>query len=795
MKKLLLLLPVLLAGAFLLSTTHGQAQTPVPQPYPTGQYPAEITLASAADLEVLYHLNIDIGSLRAADVSFPTASDPFETLIATVYVTPAEAQALADAGLTAVPIPKVNSPPGWPTYGEFVTRMQTITSSHPDLVRMTSIGKSVLNRDIWCLKITDNPDAAEDEPEVKYTAAIHGNELTGIEMTVRLAELLTESYGNNAYLTSLVNEMEIWLCPISNPDGYVSGSRYNDNGENLNRNFPDRFLDPVDDPAGHEPETQAFMIFGYNHRFVMGANFHGGEEVVNYPWDAVTDGEDPPPNPTPSPDDALFHDFSVGYASRNPFIYNNPAFSEGVTRGWEWYQIWGGMQDWAYVWRGEHHVTIELSDYAPPYNTMDTQWDANREAMIWWMSRALTGVRGRVTDAESGAPLDAVVQVQGMDAPNSVRTDPQAGDYHRVIDSGTYTLTASAACYQDATAAVTITVDMSATVQNFQLLRTDWTDWTVEGVVNEYGSRRPLTATVELVDAGLVTPTNPLDGSYVFPKVCGGSYTLRVSAPGHQTEERQIILDQDQVQNFSLHSNPCIPEQPGDCPEPPSGLYTSEKQASASSAAPGEVVTYTVTLRNTWEPAAETLADTLPASLAFAGYLTATQDTPAYANGAISWQGLLTTGETATITYTAMLNQCLAAGAEVVNPAQLTDGLGVIITRTATVIVENLAPSIPQALAPADAAVDVPVSALLSWQAVDPNCDGMTYSLAFGISSTPPIVAAGLNIPSFDPGMLQPNTTYYWYVTASDGTVAVTSPTWSFTTGTAYTIYLPVVER
>ena len=37
-------------------------------------------------------------------------------------------------------------------------------------------------------------------------------------------------------------------------------------------------------------------------------------------------------------------------------------FPEGVTRGWEWYQIWGGMQDWAYVWRGEHHVTIELSD-------------------------------------------------------------------------------------------------------------------------------------------------------------------------------------------------------------------------------------------------------------------------------------------------------------------------------------------------------------------------------------------------------------------------------------------------
>ena len=163
--------------------------------------------------------------------------------------------------------------------------------------------------------------------------------------------------------------------------------------------------------------------------------------------------------------------------------------------------------------------------------------------------------------------------------------------------------------------------------------------------------------------------------------------------------------------------------------------------------------------------------------------LTATQGTPAYANGVISWQGLLATGETAAITYTAVLNQCLAGGPAITNSAQLTDGLGTTITRTATVTFENLAPAIPQALAPADGAVNVPVSTLLSWQAADPNCDALTYSVAFGTSSTPPIVAEGLTTPSFDPGLLQPVTTYYWYVTASDGTYTVTSPTWSFTTG------------
>jgi carboxypeptidase D len=992
MKKLPLLLPILLVGAFLLSTARGQAQAPTPQPYPTGQYPAEITLQSAADLETLYRLNIDIGSLRAAAGTFPAASDPFETLIATVYITPAEAQALASAGLTAVPIPNPSQidgphqPSDWPTYSELVTRMQGLASGYPNLVRLVSIGKSVLNRDIWCLKITDNPGAEEDEPEVKFSAAIHGDELTGIEMTLRMAELLTESYGNAAYLTSLVDDMEIWLCPLSNPDGYVAGNRYNAHGVDLNRDFPDRFLDPVDDPTGHEPEVQAFMYFGYDHRFVMGANYHGGEQVVNYPWDAVTDGDDPPPNPTSSPDDTLFHDFSVGYAMRNPYIWNG-GFLEGVTRGWEWYQIWGGMQDWAYVWRSEHHVTIELTDDKNPlYNTMDTQWNANQEAMTWWMSRALTGMRGRVTDAETGAPLDAVVQVQGMAAPNSVRTDPNVGDYHRVIGPGTYPLQASAACYQDATSPVTVTASLSATVQDFQLMRADWT---VEGTVSEWGSGRPLTATVEVVGSGLVTPTNPLDGSYTFSHLCGGTYTLRVSAPGYQTEERQITLEANQVQNFTLHLNPCtllvdddlnknyqtyyqsaltaageafntwtvfasgspsastlagygrvlwltgndylttltasdlsnlagyldgggrlflsgqligldIQNTPfyantlhadqnsvgqsgydltgagylgglnlnlqggdgadnqlyrtdvthltgaeavlnyappylaggvayrdeiygmvyfsfgfeaidnaadhtevmrrtldwmGNCPTPPSGLYTSEKQVSDRSAAPGEVVTYTVTLRNTWEPATESLTDTLPAGLAFTGYLTATQGAPAYQEGVISWQGLLPTGGSTVITYAAVLNPCLPGGTAILNPAHLTDGLGTTITRTATVIVENVAPSIPQALAPADGGAGVPVSTRLTWQAVDPNCDELTYSVAFGTSSTPPIVAESLPNPSFDPGLLQPDTPYFWYVIVRDGTYTVTSPTWSFNTGEGYTLYLPVVER
>ena len=61
-----------------------------------------------------------------------------------------------------------------------------------------------------------------------------------------------------------------------------------------------------------QPETLAFMNFESEHRFVMGANYHGGEQVLNYPWDAVADPCDPM-IPAYAPDDQLFYDFGYGY--------------------------------------------------------------------------------------------------------------------------------------------------------------------------------------------------------------------------------------------------------------------------------------------------------------------------------------------------------------------------------------------------------------------------------------------------------------------------------------------------
>lgn len=290
-----LLLSGLLLGLGLWATIGLAGPPPdesiAPEPFPfSDRYPAEVILRSPEEVATLVRLNINVGQIHpVGEPQRPfLADDAFEPLVAMIYINQKDAERLEREGLFAYPIPNeslralreygpgTESPPGWPTFEQFVTWMQTIASDHSDIVQMMSIGQSVQGRELWVLKITDNPGVEEDEPEFKYTSTMHGNEPVGTEIILRLADLLTDNYGSDPDLTELVDEMEIWFCPIYNPDGYVANTRWNAHGVDLNRDFPDRITDPVDDPAGREPETQVTMNFGYDQRFVMGANYHTG---------------------------------------------------------------------------------------------------------------------------------------------------------------------------------------------------------------------------------------------------------------------------------------------------------------------------------------------------------------------------------------------------------------------------------------------------------------------------------------------------------------------------------------
>ena len=326
-------------------------------------------------------------------------------------------------------------------YTELTQFMQNIAAQYPNITNLFSVGQSVQGRELWVMEISDNPGVNEIEPEFKYIANMHGDETPGRELSLYLIEWLCENYGSDPRATNLVNETDIFILPSMNPDGFENGTRYNANGEDLNRDFPDQFSDPYNSTFGREPETVAVMEWTFEHQFVLSANMHTGALVANYPYDGPNSG-----SYSASPDDDLFIQISLAYSINNSDMYNSYSFDQGITNGAEWYAISGGMQDWNYVWEEDFEITLEQCDTKwPNASELPGLWADNQESMLVYLEEVHKGVRGIVSDANSGAPLDATILVSGID--HEISTDAEFGDYYRLLTPGNYTITADASGY------------------------------------------------------------------------------------------------------------------------------------------------------------------------------------------------------------------------------------------------------------------------------------------------------------------------------------------------------------
>jgi ankyrin repeat protein len=371
------------------------------------------------------------------------------------------ATALAAAGAKATP-PTGYDPrdkADYHTYAEVAQELADAAANYPAICRVVPLGESVLGREIWAICISDNVDIEEPEREFKYISTMHGNEIIGTEMCMYFIDYVLSNYGSDPRIDRIVNETELWIVPVMNPDGFVSGSRSNANGYDLNRNFPDPYTSPNNTPDGRQPETQVIMNWSFNHSFVNAANMHSGALLVNYPFDNNPDGADVY---SASPDDDLFIYISEEYSRHNPPMWNSPYYYHGITNGAAWYAISGGMQDWNYIYMGGNEVTLELADYTPPSGQLPTYWNNNRESMLAYLETTFLGVEGFVTDASTGDPVAAAIQVVGRD--HNVYSDPDHGDFYRMLLPGTYDLRFEADGYDPIVVPDVVVTDGDATV-------------------------------------------------------------------------------------------------------------------------------------------------------------------------------------------------------------------------------------------------------------------------------------------------------------------------------------------
>ena len=402
-----------------------------------------ITITNHAGLEQLVQAGYDVEGVQGKQV--------------TVYADGDELSSLNNAGWPVIilPSPAASSAPAtmkslgtYNDYTNMTAMLQFYATNFPAICRLSSLGKSVQGRDLWAIKITSQPDLAADKPKFKYISTMHANEPLGTEMCLYLLDRLTSGYAtNDARIVNLVSNVEIWLLPLMNPDGREANppQRYNANGYDLNRSFPEGsaanlgnlLYGPPLNTNGLQPEVGEVMEWTAAHHFTLGANYHTGALVVNYPYDNDNMGS----VFSPTPDEGLLEAMSLTYSSNNPALWNSPDFATGIVEGAAWYAIAGGMQDWNYRYAGCFDVTIEISEDFwpdPPASEIPADWSQNEESMLAYMEWVLKGVRGIISDAQTGQPVAGAVRVEGY--PHEIFSDPAVGDYHRLLLPGIYTL-------------------------------------------------------------------------------------------------------------------------------------------------------------------------------------------------------------------------------------------------------------------------------------------------------------------------------------------------------------------
>ncbi|XP_059701666.1 probable carboxypeptidase X1 [Haemorhous mexicanus] len=434
------------------------------------------------------------------------------------------------AEVLGCPVPDPSDAPAWHppappesqldfrhhNYKEMRKLMKRVSEECPDITRVYSIGQSSRGLRLYVMEISDNPGQHEvGEPEFRYVAGMHGNEVLGRELLLNLMEFLCREFRRgDPRVVQLVTGTRIHLLPSMNPDGYETAyklgselagwamGRWTYEGIDLNHNFADlntALWDAEDnDLVPHEfpnhyipipeyytfanatvaPETRAVIAWMQRYPFVLSANLHGGELVVTYPFD-MSRTYWKAQELTPTPDDGVFRWLATVYATANLAMasgerrrchYDDFTRYGNIINGANWHTVAGSMNDFSYLHTNCFEITVELScDKFPHASELPEEWENNRESLLLFMEQVHRGIKGvvRDSDTEQGIP-NAIISVDGIN--HDVRTASD-GDYWRLLNPGEYEVTARAEGYEAATQPCRVYFENVPTPCSFRLAR------------------------------------------------------------------------------------------------------------------------------------------------------------------------------------------------------------------------------------------------------------------------------------------------------------------------------------
>jgi hypothetical protein len=301
----------------------------------------------------------------------------------------------------------VTPPPGPPdaglyhTYDEVVAELGQLQANFADLAQIVELGASVENRKIVALKISDNPAVEEDEAEILFVGGHHAREWISVDVPLLLAKYLLENYSTDARIQNLIDNGEIWILPLLNPDGHQYSVLSNrlwrknrrDNGDgtfgvDLNRNYSYEWGGPGSSgstvsetyrgtEAFSEPETQVVKELAAAQNFVAMISYHNFSQLVLFPWGYTN---------SPAPDQTLLQGLAVTMADSILAVHGVRYTPEQSS---DLYLASGDATDWLYGETRAPSFTIELRPrssspgFILPENEIQPTFEENLPAALF----------------------------------------------------------------------------------------------------------------------------------------------------------------------------------------------------------------------------------------------------------------------------------------------------------------------------------------------------------------------------------------------------------------------------
>ena len=391
---------------------------------------------------------------------------------AILYVIPREAQLLDNAGINYdIRINNLNAHykdfwnnrAAYYSYEEIVAIADSLTTEFPDICKKVIFGESIEGRELAALKISDNVNDDENEAELLFDGGIHGDEIGGPENCIRFARDIITDYGSDPDITFLIDNREIWIYYMVNPDGRANMVRYNAAGVDCNRDYGFMWDAWGGSPgAFSQVETQSLRNCSYTNQFVVHTTYHSGTEYISCPWSY---------RPETPPD--MDHILQLAGLYSTQSGYANLEYGQGNSG---MYAINGSTKDGNYAVGGSISWSMEISnDKQPPASQLMQYYNWNYSSMLNMIEYAGYGLEGSITDANTGEPVRATVFINDF---LQTYSDSTAGDYHKYVLAGKYSIKIVANGYETMTTVDSVEVyDLSSTVTDFQMIAVDSSRW------------------------------------------------------------------------------------------------------------------------------------------------------------------------------------------------------------------------------------------------------------------------------------------------------------------------------